>query len=113
MKVHINETGGIIIVDVVLRTSLGAVSNQLELPVAMEKLEFRFADGSVSLIDIGTTSYTPTVRNNVKSLVFDPEAEMLDVLDETDDSVLSVSTNNREVLVRVNFATSTITIYEE
>lgn len=112
MKVLITNSQlseGIIITDEVLRTNFG---NRVEVPVKIDVLEFNFEDDAHQIIEIGTTSFTPTVRTNVKALVFDPSAETLDVLDANDDSVLNVSTNNRTVLARVNFATSTITIYE-
>jgi len=115
MKVQITnqqQAEGIIIIDIGMRTSLGDVTGQLDFPTAVGKLDFKFVDSSVTIIDIGTTSLTPTVNTNVKTLTFDPDTETLKVLDANDDSVLTVSTNNRTVLARVNFATSTITIYE-
>ncbi len=112
MKVLITNSQlseGIIITDEVLRNNFG---DRVEVPVKIDILEFSFEDDAHQLIEIGTTSFTPTVKTNVKSLVFDASAKTLDVLDANEDSVLSVSTNNRTVLARVNFATSTITIYE-
>ncbi len=112
MKVLITNSQlseGIIITDEVLRNNFG---DRVEVPVKIDILEFSFEDDAHQLIEIGTTSFTPTVKTNAKSLVFDASEKTLDVLDENDDSMLSVSTNNRTVLARVNFATSTITIYE-
>ena len=112
MKIQITNSQlseGIIITDVILRTNFG---DRVEVPVKIDVLEFSFEGDAHQLIEIGTTSFTPTVKTNVKALVFDSSAKTLDVLDANDDSVLSVSTNNRTVLARVNFATSTITIYE-
>ena len=112
MKVQITNSQlseGIIIVDLILRTTYGS---RVEVPVNTNILEFEFLNDTYKMIEIGTNAMTPTVNTNVAALEFDSANKTLTVLDANDDSVLNVSTNNRTVLARVNFATSTITIYE-
>ena len=112
MKIQITNSQlseGIIITDTILRTTYGSL---VELPVKAEKMDFRFDGDTVKAIDIGTTPLTPTVNNNAVSLEFDRANKTVKVLDGSDNVLMSVSTDNQSVLVRVNFATSTITVYQ-
>lgn len=112
MKVQITNSQlseGIIVTDVVLKTTYGSL---VEVPVKVDKMDFRFADHTVQVIDIGTTALTPTVNNNVVALEFDRANNTVKVLDGGGNTAMQVSTNNRTVLVRVNFSTGTITVYQ-
>jgi mevalonate kinase len=112
MKIQITNSQlseGIIITDVILRTTYG---NLVEVPTKVDKMDFHFENDTVKVIDIGTTSLTPTVNNNVTALEFDRTNKTVKVLDGSGNTVMSASTNNQTVLVRVNFSTSTITVYQ-
>ncbi|GAB4486826.1 MAG: hypothetical protein OHK0019_01110 [Saprospiraceae bacterium] len=100
---------GIIIVDVILRDTYGS---RVEVPIKKDVIELEFSDGVYKVIDIGSTTKTPTVNNNVAALEFDSENKNLKVLDSEDEEVMSVSTSETTVLARVNLSTSTITIYQ-
>ena len=112
MKVQITNSQlseGIIVTDIILRTTYGSL---VEVPIKVDKMDFRFADDAVRIIDIGTTALTPTVNNNVAALEFDRANKTVKVLDGSGNTVMQVSTNNQSVLIRVNFSTSTITVYQ-
>lgn len=112
MKIRITdqqESQGIIITDDILRSTYG---NLVEVPVKIEKMEFRFEDETVRVIEIGTTALTPTVNTNVVAVEFDRANKTLRILDSNNNEQMSVSTDNRTVLVRVNFSTATITVYQ-
>lgn len=112
MKVLITNpqlSEGIIIVDIVLRDSYGS---RVELPIEKDVIELEFSDSAYKMIDIGSTTKTPTVNNNVAALEFDSENKTLKVFDSEDEEVMSVSTSETTVLARVNLSTSTITIYQ-
>lgn len=112
MRIEITDqqlSEGIIVVDEILRTTYGTL---VEVPIKTDKMEFRFADDTVGVIDIGTTALTPTVINNAAAVEFDRSDRALKVLDSDENEQMSVSTDNRTVLVRVNFATATITVYQ-
>lgn len=100
---------GIIVVDVILRNTYG---NRVELPLKTDVIEFEFLDEAYKVIEIGSTTKTPTVKNNVAALEFDSENKTLKVLDSEDEEVMTVSTSETTVLARVNLSTSTITIYQ-
>lgn len=102
MQVNITgQNSGIIIVDV-------STTLSLEVP----RIEFELSNGQFNIIEIGTTTLTPTVKNNVSGFEFNQSSMEVDVLGQTQDSVYNTSTKNRTVLVRVDFSTSTITVFE-
>ena len=112
MKIQITNTQlseGIIITDVVLKTTYGSL---VEVPVQVDKMDFRFENDSARAIEIGTTALTPTVNNNVSALEFDRANKIVKVLDGSGNTVMQVSTDNRSVLARINFSNGTITVYQ-
>jgi|GEM_PF-2938068 len=100
---------GIIIVDIVLRDSYGS---RVEVPIEKDVIELEFSDDVYTMVDIGSTTKTPTVNNNVAALEFDRENKTLTILDSEEEEVMSISTSETTVLARVNLSTSTITIYQ-
>jgi len=112
MKVQITNqqlSEGIIITDVVLRTAHGSL---VELPVKVDKMDFRFAEDTVSVVEIGSTALAPTVNNNAAAVEFDRENKTVRVLDANGNTMMSASSSNQSVLVRVNFSTATITVFQ-
>ena len=105
MKVTIGaqENEGIIIVD----TTTGIA----QMNVAVSRIEFQLTNDTSKIFEIGTTTLTPTVKTGVTGFEFDESAKTLKVMNGTT-TVYSTSTNNKRVLVRVDFNTSTITVFE-
>jgi len=106
MKVTINSQsgGGIIIVDM----GVGLA----QIPVQVSRMEFEIIDDVCTIIEIGTTTLTPTVKNNVTGFEFDEKGMSVNVLGQSQESVYQASSESNTVLVRVDFGTSTITVFE-
>lgn len=100
---------GIIVTDDILRSTQG---NKVEVPITKDVIELEFSDDVYTMVDIGSTTKTPTVNNNVAALEFDRENKTLTILDSEEEEVMSISTSETTVLARVNLSTSTITIYQ-
>lgn len=106
MKVTIEgqANAGIIIIDI--GTSLA------EMHTNVPRMEFSLTNGTLQIIEIGTTTLTPTVKTNVAGFEFIGSTKTLKVLDNKDTTVYSTSTDGTTVLVRVDFNTATITVFE-
>jgi hypothetical protein len=107
MTVSISQTNGvdrIIIVD---------TDGNIELPVSNGRIDFELSGSSLRVTTIGnTTGMTATTNAHVKGFNFNATNKTIDVLDATDHSVYNTSTDGTTVLVKVEFATPTITVYE-
>ena len=117
MKIEITQAhDGVIIVDTVigLRGGQGVeTATQTQIPVEVDRMDFEFQDGTYHVTDIGNSTLTPTVKNDVRGFNFDETAKTIQVIGSDGQSVVySTSTDNRLVQVRVNFNTASITVYE-
>jgi hypothetical protein len=118
MKVNITNAAnsdGIIIIDILggFSQTLGSGSQNIQttLPIRLNRLEFEINDNNAKVISIGTTSLAPTVNQNVTGFEFDTAANTIKVMNGTT-VVYNTSTDRKTVLVRVDFNTATITVFQ-
>jgi hypothetical protein len=107
MKINITSSQnfeGIIIID----SNPGFTG---ELRTKINRLEFEIINDVIKIKEIGTTQLTPTVKTGVTGFAFNESGKQLEVM-ENRNVVLSTSTNQKTVLVRVDFNTATITTFE-
>jgi hypothetical protein len=104
MKVTIgSQNAGIIIVD---------IENGIEMHTRVPRMEFELTNATSRIIEIGTTTLTPTVNTDVAGFEFSESTKTLKVFDSKEDTVYSTSTDSTTILVRVDFNTNTITVFE-
>jgi hypothetical protein len=105
MKVIISQTSADSIIVIEDITSI-------EMAVKVGRMDFEFSGDKYRVIEIGSTTLTPTVNGHVTGLTFDPTTKALNVLDASSNSVYGTSSDRKTVLVKVDFNNSTITVYE-
>jgi RNase P/RNase MRP subunit p29 len=107
MKLNITSSQlaeGIIVID-----SNPQLSGQMRTKV--NRLEFEIIDDVIRIKDIGNTQLTPTVKTGVTGFVFDESSKSLEIMNDRN-LVYKVPTTQKTILIRVDFTTATITIFE-
>jgi hypothetical protein len=88
------------------------VATGVSLSVKVGRMDFELSGSNHKIIEIGTTTLTPTVITNATGFEFDVVRKLLKVTDTSNAAVHTTSTNNKTVLVKVDFNSTTITVYE-